>query len=165
MESSKTAFYLVLVAIVIAIGGYFFPAIQHLAGEVGTRFPNGLSVGNSTTVPGGVAPTQGKLTIGLTGTPLGQVMASTCALIANSYTVAASSTVPMDCAVTNALSTDLVFAQFATSTQIGQGGWAVRGSSASSTNGFITITVVNSTGASNLIPASVASTTKYIILR
>lgn len=98
------------------------------------------------------------------GTRLGAVMAGTCSLIANSYTVAASSTVQMDCAITGVVSTDGVFAQFASSTP-GFGGWSIRGASASSTAGFATISVVNGTGGSSLMPASIASTTKYIVLR
>lgn len=102
---------------------------------------------------------------GTNSTRLGLLKFGTCSLIAPSFTVAASTTVAMDCAITGVVPTDGVFAQFATSTQIGQGGWAVRGASASSTPGFITLSVVNSTGASNLIPASIASTTKFIVLR
>lgn len=102
---------------------------------------------------------------GTNGTRLGPIMTGTCSLIASSFTVAASTTVGMDCAITGVVPTDGVFAQFATSTQIGSGGWSIRGASASSTAGFITMSVVNATGASNVIPASVASTTKYIVLR
>lgn len=102
---------------------------------------------------------------GTNSTRLGLLSFGTCSLIANTFTVAASSTVPMDCAITGVVSTDGVFAQFATSSQIGLGGWSIRGASASSTSGFITLSVVNGTGASNVIPASLASTTKYIVLR
>lgn len=99
-----------------------------------------------------------------TATRLSNLQFGTCSLIAGSYTVAASTTVAMDCAITGVVSTDGVFAQFATST-INGGGWSIRGASASSTAGFVTISVVNATGGSGLIPASLASSTKYIILR
>lgn len=104
---------------------------------------------------------------GTNGTRLGLLSFGTCSLIASNYTVAASSTVPMDCAVTGVVSTDGVFAQFATST-IGPGifgGWSIRGASASTTAGFVTISVVNGAGGSALIPASIASSTKFIVLR
>lgn len=100
-------------------------------------------------------------------TRLGNLQFGTCSLIAPSYSVAASTTVPMDCAIAGVLSTDGVFAQFATSTATSYGGWQIRGAAASSTNGFITISVVNGTGSASasVIPASIASSTKYIILR
>lgn len=42
---SKNAGAVALVAIVIAVGGYFFPQVQTAFGEIGTRFNNGLYVG------------------------------------------------------------------------------------------------------------------------
>lgn len=85
-----------------------------------------------------------------------------CSLISTNFTVAASTTVSMDCAVSGVISTDIVFGQFATSTTLGNG-WAIDGASASSTSGYITFRVTNWTGGSALIPASLASTTKYFV--
>lgn len=143
----------VLIAIVIAVGGYYSPqlksAVQNFGGV--TNYDEvdatALKIG------------------GTNGTRLGPIMTGTCSLIMTSYSVSASTTIAADCAVTGVISTDGVFAQLATSTQIGLGGWSVRGASASSTAGFITISLVNGTGATNIIPASLASTTKYIVLR
>lgn len=142
-----------LIAIVIAVFaiGLHSGAITFGGVDTGTAFPHGIQIGN---------PAK----IGTNPTNLAKFLAGQCSLIASSYTVAASTTVPMDCAVKGEVNTDVPFAQFATSTQIGQGGWAIRGASASSTSGFITVSVVNSTGASGIIPASIASTTKYIVL-
>ena len=45
----------ILIAIVIAVGGYFFPGgkvvqiVQDVVGAAGTRFPNGLTIGTSGT--------------------------------------------------------------------------------------------------------------------
>lgn len=89
---------------------------------------------------------------------------STCALISNAYTVTASSTLQMDCAVASAVTGDVVFAGFATSTANG-GGWVVVGASASTTSGFITIRVRNDTGVTAVIPASIASSTNYLDIR
>lgn len=144
--------WLSLIAIVIAIVALFTPVggkslFQGIT--TGTAFPHGISIGNPATL--GINPTNIKTFLG-----------GTCSLIASSFTVAASSTVAMDCAVTGVTPTDLVFGQLASSTQIGLGGWSVRGASASSTPGFITFSIVNGTGASNIIPANLASTTKYI---
>lgn len=104
---------------------------------------------------------------GTNSTRMGLLKFGTCSLIASSFTVAASTTVAMDCAITGVVPTDGVFAQFATSTVGGTnfGGWQIRGASASSTAGFATISVVNGLGTSAVIPASIASTTKFIVLR
>lgn len=101
---------------------------------------------------------------GSSGSRVGPVIASTCSLISANYTnLAASTSLPMDCAVTGVVSGDLVFAQFATSSPLGEG-WLVAQSSASSTSGFITLRIVNNTGAAATIPASIASTTQFIVL-
>lgn len=144
----------VVVAIVIAIIGCFLPILPEggtVAGAIttGTNFKFGISVGNPTVI--GANPTNFK-----------KILGGTCSLIANSFTVGASTTVPMDCAITGVLSTDKVFAQFATSSVVGNG-WEVQASSASSTAGFITLRVSNFSGASNVIPASIASTTQYFL--
>lgn len=150
MTDTKVWVALIAVAI-IAAGGYLFPkAAAGLFGGV-TNYDevdaSALRIG------------------GTNSTRLGLLTFGTCNLIASSYTVAATTTVAMDCAITGATPTDGIFGQFATSTQIGSGGWSIRGASASSTAGFATFSVVNGTGASNVIPASIASTTKFILLR
>lgn len=153
-NSNVGPYVLALVAVVIAIVACFIPKVTApTAGSIttGTNFTHGISIGNTATL--GVAPSN-----------LSKVLAGTCSLIAATYTVAASTTAIMDCTVPGVVATDGVFAQFASSTVIGGGGWAIRGASASSTAGFITIDVVNSTGASNVIPASIASTTKFIVI-
>lgn len=144
-----------LVAIVIAL------AAIYVNSNVPVEQPNFGGVTNYDEVD-----TQA-LKVGTTSasTRLGGLFFGTCSLIASSYTVAASSTVPMDCAISGIISTDGFFAQFATSTSLSFGGWSVRGASASSTNGFGTVSVVNGTGAAAVIPASIASSTKYINLR
>lgn len=146
----KTLWIGLIVVALIAIAGWFSPTVVKSLGGV-TNYDevdaSALKVG------------------GTMGTRMSGFAFGTCSLIASSYTVAATTTIGMDCAVTGVVPTDGVFAQFATSTQIGSGGWQIRGASASSTAGFITMSVVNGTGASSLIPASIASTTKYIVLR
>lgn len=94
------------------------------------------------------------------GTRLGGVYAGSCSLIANTFTVTASTTKAMDCAIAGLVSGDGVEIMFATSTAAGTG-WSVVGASASSTSGFATIRVANNTGADAVIPASIASSTVY----
>lgn len=101
---------------------------------------------------------------GTNGTRIGLFAVGQCSLIAPSFTFAASTSVAVDCAVNGVQTGDIVDANFATSSAVGAG-WLVTGASASSTSGFITLRVVNNTGASAVIPASIASTTDYTVLR
>lgn len=151
MTSEKKLWVALIAVAIIAIGGYWYPQVEKLAGSIttGTNFKYGISVGNTASL--GVVPTN-----------FSKIFGGTCSLIAPVYTVTASSTVAMDCAITGAVSTDLVDAWFATSTATGAG-WSVVGSSASSTAGFITLRVVNNTGTNAIIPASIASSTDYWI--
>lgn len=126
--------------------------VQPAAGgiTIGTNYKYGISVGNTATL--GTVPTN-----------FSKILVNTCSLISNSFTVAATTSTAMDCAVTGVVSTDIVFAEFASSsvaTAFGPG-WSVSGAAASSTAGFITLTVYNGTGVSGVIPASMASTTRY----
>lgn len=101
---------------------------------------------------------------GSSGSRVGPIITGTCSLIASpSFTVGSSTQAAMDCAVTGVVSGDTVLMWFATSTAASQG-WSIAGSSASSTSGFITGRIVNSTGASNVLPASLASSTQYLII-
>ncbi len=156
-QSNAALWVGILIAIVIAIGGYFFPQqIKQEAGAIvgsitnGTNFKYGISVGSVPTL--GVAPTN-----------FAKILAGNGVLIMSSFTVAASSSVAADIAVTGAISTDLVFSQFATSSANGAG-WLVTQASASSTPGFVTLRIVNNTGASAVLPSSLGSSTPYLIL-
>lgn len=140
-----------LVAIVIAIFGLYMPAQKAVEGLVG-------GVTNYDELDVQAVKVNG--TVDAFGTRLGPIIVNTCSLIAPSFTVAASTTVTMDCAVTGVLSGDIVKAWFATSTSPGNG-WAIFQSAASTTSNFITMRVTNFTGASAVIPASLASTTQY----
>lgn len=156
MNKANFALGTALVAVVIAIGSFFYTGSVSVegpnAGAVtpGTRFPHGITVGNPSAL--GVNPAN-----------ISKVLTGTCSLIAPTFTVAASTTVSMDCATPGVVSGDAVFASFATSTSLGNG-WFITGVSASTTAGFSTLRVTNFTGASGLIPASIASSTLYAVL-
>lgn len=163
MQKDSIARWGALIAIVIALGlGVAnFVATSNLTATLkvgngfgaittGTNFPHGISVGNPSTI--GAVPTN-----------ISHLLVSSCSLIAASFTVAASTTVAMDCAVTGALSTDIVQMWFGTSTVAAAttAGWRILGSQASSTNGFISLQVRNDTGASAILPSVLASSTYY----
>jgi hypothetical protein len=131
-------------------------------------FGNGLQAGLTQQFAvdsNGVLSTTGGLSVGSSGTTITKIIEGTCSLIvAGSYTLTASTTTAADCAVTGAAPGDMVFAQFATSTNVGSG-FSISGASASTTSGYITLRVYNGTGVATLIPASVASTTHYRVSR
>lgn len=108
--------------------------------------------------------TQGSLQIGASGTSIPKIIEGTCPLIGVNANITASTTVSFDCAVTGAASGDVVFAMFATTSPTTAGpGWEVTRASASTTAGFITLNITNGTGASAYPPASIASTTQYLV--
>lgn len=124
---------LAVVAIVIAIGGYFFPSIApHAFGGV-TNYDEvdttALKVGGSN------------------GSRVGPIIIGTGALISANVSVAASSSQEFDIAVTGVVPGDSVNAQIASSTVASSLGWQVRSAIASSTAGFVAVVLSNLTGA------------------
>lgn len=127
-------------------------------------FGNALYVGTSQQF---AVSNAGSLTLGTSGTATAGLNWSRCALIASTYSVTASTTVPMDCALTGASPNDFVMAQFGTTTvpTATVGGWRIVGASASSTAGYDTLQIRNDTGATAIIPAQIASSTNVLNLR
>lgn len=150
-----------VIAIVIAIGGYFFPQIAQLAGAVGTRFPDGISVGTT------VAATKNKLTVGTSGTPMGNIIYGTCTLKFDG-TLLASSTTMVDCASSSFAVGDTVdILGLATSSVAASRTITINGTgSASTTAGFAPVRVTVLTG-TTLTPggAGLGSSTPFMIMR
>lgn len=169
MDNAKIALGVALVAVVIAIGGYFYPQVSHLAGEIGTRMQHGLSVGYTSAAPGGVAPTDGKLTVGINGTPLGTVNFGKCAILAYATTIAASTTATVDCSTTGRIggtltgitSTDNVMAMATTSLSTTYLGVRIVSANASTTAGYITLKIWNGTGKTFTWTGTASSTIAY----
>lgn len=118
------------------------------AATPGTRFPHGITLGLPANSP----------------TNIGSMWAGSTALIWSFTNQPASTTVAWDISVPGIQSGDVVEAWFATSSAVG-GGWQLIGSSASTTAGVATLRIANNTGASALLPASIASSTQYIVIR
>lgn len=100
----------------------------------------------------------GGLVVGQAGTSIAQVITGTCNLVGGA--ISATSSAPADCAVTGVRSGDLVFATLATSTA----GAVLTGARASSTSGYITVRLLNLTGAASSVSA-LGSSTAYFIVR
>lgn len=161
---NRNAGVIALVAIVIAIGGYFYPQVQSAiirsfggitnydevdasAMRIGSGCNNG--VGSS-----------------CTASRIDAFNTSTCNLVGSAYTIAATSSALFDCAATGVVSGDNVDINFSTSTvATNLVGWLITGRIASTTqNGFITLRVSNLTGASAVLPAELASSTAWMIV-
>ena len=156
MNNQKLSLGVALVAVIIAIGGYFYPSVS--ASVFGANATGPAHYQTESFWQG--------LQLGQRGSVISNALFGKCSLISNNFTVTASTSVAMDCAVTGATSADTVFGNFATSTASTAGpGWEVVGVSASSTAGYDTFRITNGTGATATIPASLASSTEYLNLR
>lgn len=167
MQNSNSKLWGALVVVaIIAVGGYFFPHAAEIvsstfgASTPGTRYPHGITVGNAANSP----------------TNLADVKVGTGALVVSAGaggTVTASSSAVFDIAVTGVVTGDLVTSVvFATTTapspQWGatSPNWLITSAKASTTAGFITVTVLNQTGGSASISASgIASSTVYTVVK
>jgi len=182
MNKQNLAIGMALVAMLIAIGEYLFPVqvsqVAETFGAVGTRMQNGLCVGSTCSV------TQNDMTIGNSGTALERVNTNECYFAPSAATIAASSSVTVDCqataawhasggsALTGVTSGDNVVVMLSTTTSsrsdgtvlAGQG-ISITGCSASTTAGFIPCRVNNLTGTTYTWPtASAASGTASFIV-
>jgi hypothetical protein len=118
-----------------------------------TQFGGGIKVGNRANLPS-----------------ITQLIAGSCNLISADSAQLATTTASYDCAVTGVRSGDKVIASMSTSTNASANfltsGWAIRSAHASTTNGYITIDVMNLTGKSTILSSTaVGSSTNYIIFK
>lgn len=100
----------------------------------------------------------GTFRLGASGSSLTQVIKGTCDLVGG--TIAATSSASADCAVTGVKDGDLVFATLATSTA----GGVITGARASSTDGYITVRLLNLAGGSKHT-TFFGTSTAFVIIR
>lgn len=177
---NKLSLRVVMIAImIIAIGGYFFPQAQNLFGAVANRLPHGYwDTADGYYVDGtAIIDGTGNLVIGSSGTSIDRINTGTCYIRPYAATIAASSTAKVDCQATAAWSASGVSALSGVSngdnvvvtlgtTTVGTtfGGVVLAGASASTTAGFIELTLSNFTGAAFTWPVTgVASGTAAFI--
>lgn len=138
---------------------------SHLLGgvynQVAQTFP-GLCVGSNCTV------TANKLTVGNSGTAIGNIIYGTCYLKAD-FSISATSTAMVDCVSTSFKSGDtvLISGLATTSTALTRQFTAQSIGSASSTNGYAPVRLTNWSGAA-VTPASLngfGSSTPFVIIR
>jgi len=141
------------IALVIAIfiGGFF-------AGS--SMSSNDLRGSTSATWTAANLVSQGTLKVGTNGTVIGDILSGSCTISGNAP-ITATTAAPFACAVAGAGDGDVVMVQQATTTS---SGFSIVGASASSTAGFITISVANRSGADGAVPSSIASGTRYWVI-
>lgn len=172
-----------LVAIVIAIGGYFFPQVQSAVyGTIGGP-TNYYAVGATNLKIGSSCDSEFKYaTTGCLGSLVQRINEGTCYIQPYATTIAASSTAYVDCQATAAVGNttgandvallgvttgDHVVADLATSTASTVfGGLDVTGVSASTTPGYIQLLLSNQTGTTFTWPTTgtASGTASYIDL-
>lgn len=149
----------VIVVAIIAVGGYIYPQVTNRVGSINTNFTNigvtGLSVGS----------TCGDNYTSCNGTAISKILTGTCNLIGGSSdTIAASGKKSAYCAVAGVVAGDKVFANLATSTDPNVGSVVVLGSSASSTSGYIEVTLLNASTTATQV-TRFGTSTQYLIIR
>lgn len=155
MEHKNTKIWVALVVIgIIAIGSYLYKGVSLGSGNEIEQFPikfiKGLHIGNPLTQ---------------NAKRLELVSEGTCTLLAN-FSITATTTRSVDCAVSEARSGDVVFVQLARSTAMAQQ-YVVKSANASTTSGFISVDLLNLTGAS-AVPSATSgfgSSTTYVLYR
>lgn len=166
MDKIRLSVGLSLVAIIIAIGGYSFPEVKEFVGATGTRFPNGLSTNTTSPAVGQLLTTT--LQVSSTGTSVAGLNHGTCYIAPYAATIAASTTVAVDCqgtalwsqngtsALTGVALNDFVQVQLSTTTAAiaPHLGISLIGASASTTAGHIQLHISNGTGATFTWPTA-----------
>lgn len=159
--SNKTLTIGVLVAIVIAIVGLFTPVRQAVSQAFGGT--TNYDTVSATGLQIGVGCNDSYKTC--LGSSIAAIFKGTCTLLADS-SVTATSTKNFDCAIPNVQPGDIVQAQLnASTTPASQ--YVIKGVMASTTPGFITISLLNLTGTSAVPSATngFGSSTDYEIFR
>ena len=117
-----------------------------------------VTIGTGAVTISGATTHSSTVAVGSSGTVLTQILSGTCNPLIPNQTIAATTSLSIDCSITGIVSGDKVFVQLpktatstlnATSTN---GGWVFQGASASTTNGFLTITFMNRIGQATQIP-------------
>lgn len=146
MSKKTTAIVIGAVVVGLFLGAYLFRGVTP-SGVVGsaasctngyTCFTNLETQGNSII--------DGTFTLGSAGTALSKIVApANCAVIANAQTITASTSKDVDCTVTGLVAGDNVVVTATTSTGNFEG-LSILASRASTTAGYVTMTVYNGTG-------------------
>lgn len=160
--------YAGVVALIIAIATFFVPhGGSTLVGNTTQDFwdtAEGYKVDGTTVIDG-----SGRMTLGTSGTQVTGFNFGTCYILAYATTIAASSSATVECqgstngtpsTLAGIANGDSVAMSFPTSTPATLGGLRILGASASTTSGYITMTVWNGTGGT-FTWTSAASTTSY----
>lgn len=176
-EWVNTGLLIAIVAILVLVGGNQSGQVPNTYGNAGTRFPHGVSINTAT------PPSSNGFIIGDNGSEITGLNMGTCYIAPYASTIAASSTVVVDCqgtagwdaagdtvtgssALSGVVSGDVINAFLATSTAGVYGGIHIAGGIASSTAGHIELRITNFTGTTYTWPTTgTASGTAYFVAK
>lgn len=164
MNKTNFALGISVVALVIA-GLLYFGGVMPSFGSA-TACTDGYTCFTNVEVQGNQV-TDGTTQMGSSGTAISKVLTGTCTLLAN-FSIAATSTRDVDCAVTGVVEGDKVFLSLSTTTGNGIASqYSIVGTHASTTSGFVTAKLLNLTGtaATPAATANFGSSTQYYIVR
>lgn len=172
---NKTSKIVLGVVIVVVLGLLWMFSGSDRYGAT-TRFSgitvgsDGLVVNGASTLAGAFSNTSATTLASTTATSLktGQLGTQatlekwgTCNLI-GTPTITATSSAPMDCAITGIVAGDNLTLHMATTSRISAASyWSIVGYSASSTSGYATVNIYNGTGADGVPPIGATSSLQY----
>lgn len=179
MNSVQKVWVALIVVALIAIGGYFYPTVQRLAGAI--EGPTTFGILGTTQIKIGTNCANGFKYSTCSGTAVNGLNTGTCFLAPSATTIAATTTVSVDCqatagfaaagtsALTGVTSGDAVQFMLSTTTAgaTGPGGLVATSASASTTAGYITVRILNLTGTTFTWPTigSASGTAYYLVTR
>ena len=161
--------------ILTGVAGGILVIIVVLLTGIGGGDGGGSNVGsNATTTISNPHVYTNSISIGTTtaANTISRVFRGKCEILDYNVIQVSSSTKAYDCSVSGVESTDLVFAQFSTSTAPGSGlatfmtpVWDIVSAKASTTNGYITVLIRNDGPNKRPSDSGIASSTEYLIIR
>lgn len=160
----------VIVSVLLVAMFHLGGTARNVFGTIGAGITNltGLSI---TGTPGSF-DVSGTSTFGANGTAVNRINFGSCTIYAYATTIAASTTATVDCqagasaltALTGVSSGDVVAVTATTSISSTYEGIKIESANASTTNGYITMTLFNGTGTTFTWTGTASSTIKYIVI-
>lgn len=158
MQTSKTVWVALIAVAIIAVAGCFLPILPS-----GKSLFGDISGCNGSTSCFTNLYASGQLQVSSTGTSINNIAFGSGAIIGN-VSQTATTTKAYDIAAVGCLSGDKVLTEQASSTAV-LGGFQITAASASTTAGYVTLSVFNGSGAAAVVPNAIASSTTWLCLR
>lgn len=168
---TKNAGVIALIALVIAVGGYFYPQVQKGFGQIVDTFTGDIFDATTSYKLNGTAfYSSTGLTVGSGGTALANIITGNCTIWTPATTITGTTTQQAVCqaatnggisALTGVTTDSICSVRMASSTVTTLAGLVVEGQSASSTAGSIVFGLANLTGATFTWSAAASSSPQW----